>query len=102
MNEQAQAIRDALAALNLDVPAAALDRAAAVAVSEIEIGSRRPVLVTVTGAEWVTVKASPSASSGSVGALARGVQVLAGVPEGEWSPVYGEPLGWVKENMVTR
>ncbi len=94
-------VRAALGSLNLDVPAAALDRAAAVAVCEIEIGSTRPVLAAVTGAEWVTIKASADSAAVTVGSLARGTQVLVGQPEGSWRPVYGQPLGWVSANLVT-
>ncbi len=106
MNDQAQAIRDALAALNLDVPAAALDRAAVAALAEIDLnGGQFPELVMVTGADWVTVKALPSADADSVGAIARGVWVQAGAPEGvalDWRPIYSRPLGYVKANMLAR
>ena len=112
MDELAQAIRDALQTLNLDVPAAALDRAAVVAAVEIGIAAKLPRLVTVTGAEWVTVKALPAADAMTVGSLARGAQFLAGAVErdgsgsaepspGLWCPIYGQPVGYVKANLLT-
>lgn len=99
-SELLTALRAALETLNLDVPAAALDRAAVAALVELEMASKLPRLVTVSGAEWVTVKARADAGSVTVGSLARGVQVLAGVVEGDWRPIYGQPLGWVKSNLV--
>lgn len=102
MNELAQQIRDLLQTLNLDVPAAALDRAAVVACVEIETLARLPRLVTVTGAEWVTVKAQADAGSETVGSVARGTDVLVGAVEaGGWVPLYGFPLGYVKANLLT-
>ena len=102
MNELAQTIRDALQTLNLDVPAAALDRAAVVAAVEIGIAAKLPRLVTVTGAEWVTVKALPAADADTVGSLARGAQFSVGAVERDgWCPLYGWPVGYVKANLLT-
>lgn len=100
MTELAQAIRDALQTLNLDVHAAVLDRAAVVVAMEIEIAARLPRVMTVTGAEWVTVKALADAESETVGAVARGIDVLVGAEEAGWRPLYGFPLGWLKGNLL--
>ena len=112
MNELAQQIRDALQTLNLDVKAAALDRAAVVAAVEIGIAAKLPRLVRVTGAEWVTLKALPDADAVTVGSLALGTEVQAGAVEcdgsgsaepspGLWRPIYGVPIGYAKANLLT-
>lgn len=94
-------IRQALDELGIDAPAEALDRAAAVAAGELQIASKMPRLVRISGAEWVTVKARPDGEAETVGSLKRSSEVLVGEVEGTWRPVYGEPLGWISWNLVT-
>lgn len=94
-------IRAALDAAGIDALAAALDRAAAVAAGELQVASTAPVLMTVSGADWVTIKAGPEAAAETVGSLKRGARVLVGQAEGPWRPLYGEPVGWVSANLVS-
>lgn len=93
-------IRAALGAALSDLPAEALDRVAAAAEAELQVASAAPVVATITGAEWVTVKAQGLAGGVTVGTLKRGAQVLVGKPEDGWRPVYGTPLGWISANLV--
>lgn len=103
MRNYYEEIRAALDAASIDVPAKVLDRVAAVAAGELQVASTGPRLMTVSGAEWVTIKAGPDAAAETVGSLKRGAGVLVGQPEvsGLWRPLYGMPVGWVSANLVT-
>lgn len=110
MRNYYEEIRAALDAAGIDVAAAVLDRVAAVAAGELQVASRMPRLATISGAEWVTIKARPDGAAETVGSLKRGAGVMVGMAEGLpgsaaspglWRPVYGMPVGWISANLVT-